>query len=211
MAAASCYLFSVATHSHLVPYLAALHASCITNDHMISDFLPPLNHEKLLAWWKDRISEVNTGSRVILLLLLETDPGTRAKGPELMGVVMLGLPTSETGSFRGHIEGLLVSPKYRGQGGAKALLGALEDTASRLGRTLLVRNMFPRRFFSAYPLSFLTLIFLLYSISSSSLLSLTLLILFKLNSLLKGLGCGSWQHRGESVCKVRLPRGRYDT
>ncbi|KAL1855685.1 hypothetical protein VTK73DRAFT_8532 [Phialemonium thermophilum] len=133
------YVFSAPEHSHLVPYLAALHASCITNDNLVGAFLPPLNHERLLAWWKERIAEAHAGTRVILLLLLESEPGTRAKGPELMGVVMLAMPPSETGPFRAYVEDLLVSPRYRRQGGGRSLLGALEVEAVRRGKTLLVR------------------------------------------------------------------------
>lgn len=140
MASASSYVFSSAEHAHLTPYLAALHASCVTHDHMMGTFLPPLNHEKLLAWWKDRIAEANAGTRLILLLLSESAPGTRAKGPELVGVVMLGMPASETGPFRAHVEDLLVSPRYRRRGGARALMAAVEAEAAARGRTLLVRH-----------------------------------------------------------------------
>lgn len=108
---------------------------------MIGTFLPPLNHEKLLAWWKERIAEVNAGTRVIILLLLESQPGSRAKGPELMGVVMLGMPKTETGPFRGYVEKLLISPKYRRQGGARALMLALETEAMKRGKTLLMLDV----------------------------------------------------------------------
>jgi len=134
---ASTYIYSAEEHAQLVPYVAALHASCITQDHMIGTFLPPLHHEKLLSWWKDRIAEVNAGTRVIVLLLSESQPGAKAKGAELMGVAMLGMPRSETGPFRGYIEKLLVSNKYRGHGGARALMTTLESEALNRGRTLL--------------------------------------------------------------------------
>jgi hypothetical protein len=133
------HIFSAAEHSHLLPYLAALHASCVTHDHLIGDFLPPLNHEKLLSWWRERIAEASVAAtRIILLLLSETEPGTRAKGPELMGVVMLAMPASETGQFRGYVEKLLLSPRYRRQGGASNLMVVLEVEAAKRGRTLLV-------------------------------------------------------------------------
>jgi ribosomal protein S18 acetylase RimI-like enzyme len=137
--AASTYVFSSAEHAQLVPYLAALHASCITHDRMIGTFLPPLHHEKLLSWWKERIAEVNAGTRVIVLLLNEAQPGTRAKGTDLMGVGMLGMPDSETDPFRGYVEKVLVSNKFRGHGGARALMSTIETEAMKRGRTLLVR------------------------------------------------------------------------
>jgi GNAT superfamily N-acetyltransferase len=133
----STYVFSPADHSHLVPYLAALHGSCITHDHMIGTFLPPLHHEKLLAWWKDRISEVNAGTRVIVILLNESHPGSKAKGDELIGVAMLGMPESETSPFRGSVEKVLISNKFRGHGGARALMSTIEAEALNRGRTLL--------------------------------------------------------------------------
>lgn len=130
--------FSAADHSHLTPYLAAIHASCITHDRTIATFLPPLSHEKLLAWWKERIAEVKEGTRLIFLLASEVEAGVRLKGPEVMGVVMLSLPTSETGPFRCIVEKLLIHKSFRGRGGGRALMDALEKEASSRGRTMLV-------------------------------------------------------------------------
>lgn len=130
--------FDVSAHSHLVPYLAALHASCITHDHTIATFLLPLSHEKLLAWWKERIGETNGEKRVMLLLVSDLDPNGPIRGPEIKGVVMLWMPCSETGSFRGFVENLLVHKTHRGKGAAKALMSAIETEALNRGRKLLV-------------------------------------------------------------------------
>ncbi|KAM0251133.1 hypothetical protein ACHAQJ_008303 [Trichoderma viride] len=130
--------FDISVHSHLIPYLAALHASCITHDHTIATFLLPLSHEKLLSWWKERIVESNEEKRVMLLLVSELDPNGPLRGPEIKGVVMLWMPYSETGSFRGFVENLLVHKNHRGKGGARALMSALETAALNRGRTLLV-------------------------------------------------------------------------
>lgn len=141
---ASTHVFSSAEHAQLVPYLAALHASCITHDRMIGTFLPPLHHEKLLAWWKERIAEVNAGRRVIVLLLDDGgQPGggggaARAKGTDLLGVAMLGIPDCETALLRAYVEKVLVSSKFRGHGGARALMGAVEAEALQRGKKLLV-------------------------------------------------------------------------
>ena len=131
--------FNPKQHSHLTPYLAALHASCITHDRTCATFLPPLSHEKLLAWWKERIAEVNEGSRRIWILVSESEAGRPPKGPEVMGVVMLETPFSETSPFRGLVEKLLVHRSFRGRGGARALMTTLETEAAAAGRTLLVR------------------------------------------------------------------------
>lgn len=128
--------FNPAQHSHLVAYLAALHAGCITHDRTLATFLPPLSHEKLLTWWKERIAEVNGGTRVIHILLKNT--GTRPLGTDLIGVVMLSMPFSETGKGRGVVEKLLVQQGHRGKGSARLLVDALEADALRRGRTMLV-------------------------------------------------------------------------
>lgn len=133
------YLFSPSEDAHLIPYMAALHAQCVTHDHTIATFIPPLSHDKLLGWWKQRIAEVVAGSRLIVILLDESKPGAKPKGTELVGVVMLAMPPSETGSMRGFVEKLLVSRNFRGRGGARALIGRLELEARANGRTLLVR------------------------------------------------------------------------
>ncbi|CCC06980.1 hypothetical protein SMACR_01004 [Sordaria macrospora] len=134
------YVFSPEQHGHLVPWIAALHASCMTMDRMIGPFLPPLENGKLLGWWRERIAESNRGTRVIVLLLPETPPGSKPVGNDLRGLAMLKLSDTETGSFRGKIDTLLVNQKFRRQGGAKALVDALEYEAARRGRTLLRVN-----------------------------------------------------------------------
>ncbi len=140
-------VFSPAAHAHLIPYLAALHGSCITHDQMAGSFLPPLNHEKLLAWWKDEIAEANAGTRVIVLLLDGLPaPGDRPKGSDQVGTVMLRLHPEQTSPHFAFVESLLVSPRYRGRGGARYLITAVEAVALRLGMTLLVS---PTPFFSA--------------------------------------------------------------
>ncbi|KAL2263775.1 hypothetical protein VTK26DRAFT_5182 [Humicola hyalothermophila] len=142
MSASMTYVFSPDQHSQLLPYLAALHASCITLDHMVGPFLPPLTNEKLLPWWKDRIAEANRGARVIVLLLPEQQPahsgGRKPAGTDLRGLAMLKLAESETGSFRGHIDAVLVDRRWRRQGGARALVAALEYEAVKRGRSLLL-------------------------------------------------------------------------
>ncbi len=138
MATSMTYIYSPEQHSGLLPWIAALHASCITMDHMVGPFLPPLTNEKLLPWWRERIAEAVKGTRVIVLLLPETTPGRKPAGTDLRGVAMLKLSESETGSFRGQIDAVLVNQKYRRQGGAKQLVEALEYEAAKRGRNLLV-------------------------------------------------------------------------
>lgn len=143
----SVILFDAKEHSHVTPYLAAIHASCITHDRTIATFLPPLSHDKLLSWWKSRIAEIADGSRVMFLLIDDTNSSGRIKGPEIMGVVMLYMPPSETGPFRCMVEKLLIRKNFRGRGGAKLLMSALEAEALNRQRTMLVRfSALHRRF-----------------------------------------------------------------
>lgn len=132
------HVFNAKDHGHLTPWLAGLHAQCITSDKLISAFMPPLSQEKLLSWWKDRIAETIAGTRVIIMLLLDTHPGTKVPGDALVGVAMLSLPHLETGPFRANIESILVSTKYRRRRGATVLLEAVEQDATIKGKTLLV-------------------------------------------------------------------------
>ncbi|TQV98778.1 hypothetical protein V2A60_007521 [Cordyceps javanica] len=135
---ASVIFFDVKEHSHVTPYLAAIHASCITHDRTIATFLPPLSHEKLLSWWKSRIAEIADGNRVMFLLVDGMEPSGRIRGPEIMGVVMLFMPPSETGPFRCMVENLLVHKSFRGRGGARLLMDALEVEALKQHRTMLL-------------------------------------------------------------------------
>lgn len=135
-AAGTVVQFKPTQHSHLVAYLAALHAGCITHDRTVATFLPPLSHEKLLTWWKGRIAEVSDGTRVIYILV--KDATIRPSGTDLLGVVMLSMPFSETGKARGVVEKLLVHQSHRGKGAARELLNALQVDALQRGRTLLV-------------------------------------------------------------------------
>ncbi|KAJ4164597.1 hypothetical protein LMH87_006265 [Akanthomyces muscarius] len=134
----SVILFDAKEHSHVTPYLAAIHASCITHDRTIATFLPPLSHDKLLSWWKSRIAEIADGSRIMFLLIDDVDPSERIKGPEIMGVVMLYMPPSETGPFRCMVEKLLIRKTFRGRGGARLLMAALEAEALNRQRTMLL-------------------------------------------------------------------------
>ncbi|KAI1426448.1 hypothetical protein F5Y12DRAFT_281380 [Xylaria sp. FL1777] len=132
-------LLSPRNDAHLVPYLAAIHAVCIHHDAMVATFLPPLDNDKLLAYWRERMAEVSAGTRLIVIQLDESEPGFAAKGPELKGVVMLSMPRIETFAHRGHLEMPMVSPAFRRRGAARAMIRFIEAEAVTRGRTLIVR------------------------------------------------------------------------
>lgn len=138
--AARAQIFNAREHAHLTPWLAGLQAQCITSDKFITAFRPPLSHEKLLGWWKDRIAEAAAGTRIIVMLLLDHQPGVKVQGENLIGVAMLAIPHLETAPFRATIESLLLSTKYRQRGGGTTLIRAVETQAILKGKTLLVRR-----------------------------------------------------------------------
>lgn len=137
-------LFSQQEHGHLLPVIAAIHAACIVHDQTTATFLPPLKGSKIQKFWEGIARETDLGTRFICILLNESEPGTKAKELELVGVVTLGMPFSETGSFRGFVEKLFVSPTYRGRGGARALMCHLEAEALKRGKTLMVCTNIPK-------------------------------------------------------------------
>ncbi|PVH82617.1 acetyltransferase [Cadophora sp. DSE1049] len=129
-------LYDPTKHAHLIPSLASLHAECITSPpYTIASFLPPLSLPRMEAWWTARAAEVAAGSRHIIMQLAR-NPETGKE--EVAGYVMLAMPESETGPFRGGVEKLLVSPRWRERGIARRVMRVLEDVANREGRGLLM-------------------------------------------------------------------------
>jgi ribosomal protein S18 acetylase RimI-like enzyme len=107
----------------------------------VASFLPPFETEErrqeILEWWKRKGEETLTvgkegkSARDIIYATVEPEG-------EVAGVVMLDKPFTETGPFRGGVEKLLVDPKFRRRGIAKALMEKLEEVAENQGRTYLV-------------------------------------------------------------------------
>jgi ribosomal protein S18 acetylase RimI-like enzyme len=131
-------LFDPKVHSYLIPSLAAAHASAILNPpFMIATFIPPLKQDVMQAWWEDRAKEVAAGQRHIIMQLA---PNATTGEKEVVGLVALAMPVSETGPFRGYVEKLIVVHEHRRKGIAKALMLKMEEAALKEGRTLLVRG-----------------------------------------------------------------------
>lgn len=128
-------LYKASTDKHLLESIAELDAACIEIDHTLATFLPPLSHEKILASWTTWTEEVSAGRRIIVVQLAE-------ESSQVAGVASLYMPDTETGSHRGEVGRLLVSPSYRKRGLARVLMTALEAEARDLGRWMLVRSCF---------------------------------------------------------------------
>ncbi|KAJ7153058.1 acetyltransferase [Mycena crocata] len=120
-------------HLALIPDFADIHIACIETDHTIATFTPPLNREVIIDWWKERVVDAAKGSRIIFMSFAEDEEGRQA----LAGYVILFRPLTETGPFRGSVEKLLVSPKFRRRGIARQLMEKLEEEAKLRGQTLL--------------------------------------------------------------------------
>lgn len=124
-------------HGHLLSSFVDIHKACIEKDYTIATFLPPLQYDKMLRWYQSRAAEVVTGERAIIMSL---KPNSATNKDELAGFVMLSMPWSETGPYRGAVEKLLVSPNHRQKGVAKLMMKKIEDVAWKEKRTLLVSS-----------------------------------------------------------------------
>lgn len=133
MAVQAARLFDIENDLHLVPQLAQIHHDCITNDYTMVTFLPPLQMSKILAFWHNYTNETRHDGRDIFIQIKRHDDHE-----EVMGVVSLEMPRSETGPFRCNVQKLLVSPNHRKQGVARALMLKLEEVAKQKDRWLVV-------------------------------------------------------------------------
>jgi GNAT superfamily N-acetyltransferase len=92
---------------------------------------------KLRDLWAEFSKDVEKGTRAIVLQFVTTQD----EGERLAGVATLLMPMSETGPHRCWVEKLLVSPRFRRQGIAKALMNRLEIIARDNGRWLMVGDV----------------------------------------------------------------------
>ncbi|CAD0107511.1 unnamed protein product [Aureobasidium uvarum] len=151
MALPSVVIFEPGKHDHLIPAFAFIHENCVETDHTLVNFHPPFKHQNLetpdvrvLEYWKSNAARVNEGTKVIFMQMAVSESGHE----ELAGYVALGSQACETGPFRGSVEKLLVSPRYRRRGIAKRLMSKLEEVALARGTSLLAgspaEGIYPR-------------------------------------------------------------------
>jgi acetyltransferase len=113
----------------LLPQLADLLWDAV--DHGASvGFLPPLDPEQATAFWQRCLHDCQQGRRRVWVAV---DANSR-----LVGSVQLELVQTPNGLHRAEVQKLLVHSQARRQGWATRLMAALEEEATRLGRTLLV-------------------------------------------------------------------------
>ncbi|PON25399.1 acetyltransferase [Trichoderma gamsii] len=147
--------FSPSEHDKFLPAIIQMHIDCIESDGALLRFHPPFaleKRQKMEAFWKARLSQIPTGHRITLIALTSSDGQQET---DIAGIVELGMPEADTGPFRGDLEMLMVSPKYRRRGLASKLIDALEEIAKEEKRTLLLlstdigstaeKYLYPRR------------------------------------------------------------------
>lgn len=81
------------------------------------------------------MKEVVSGGRHIIIHLT---PSPSDGKEEVVGVVMLDKPQTQTVPHTAWVEKLLVSPEWRRKGVTKRMMGKLEEVARSEGRLLLV-------------------------------------------------------------------------
>lgn len=135
-------LFDPAKHGHLLPEIVNLHIHSVEYDNTLLRYHPPFDQtkrDKMTLFWKERIQQVSDHRRIIFLALTQTTQSpSDVANEEIAGLVELGMPEADTGPFRGDVEMLMVSPKYRKHGIGKRLIYELERVAKEEGRILLV-------------------------------------------------------------------------
>jgi acetyltransferase len=120
--------FSEEQARRTLPKLVALLQDSVHNGSSVG-FLPPLTFEAAEEYWLETLNDVAQGKR---LLLVSSEAG------DVTGAVQLALVTKQNGLHRAEVQKLLVHTSFRHRGIARALMGAVEESARALGRTLLV-------------------------------------------------------------------------
>ncbi len=108
--------------------LAELLIDCVEGGASVS-FMHPLSMARALAFWRGIADDVTTGARA---LLVAEDLG------RIVGTVQLVLDQPENQPHRADVSKMLVHRRARRRGVGAALMGAAEQLARELGKTLLV-------------------------------------------------------------------------
>lgn len=112
----------------LLPQLAALLQDSVHNGSSVG-FLPPVAPETAEEFWRETLSEVAQGKRILLV--------AREDG-QVAGSVQLALATRQNGLHRAEVQKVLVHTSFRRRGLARELMQRAEEAARAAGRTLLV-------------------------------------------------------------------------
>lgn len=94
-------------------------------------FLAPLGEDQASIYWRERFEEVTGRKRVLLV--------ARHQG-HVVGSVQLALASQPNGSHRAEVQRLIVLRSHQQRGIGSRLMRYAEQSALKLGRTLLVLN-----------------------------------------------------------------------
>lgn len=108
--------------------LGGLIHACVNGGASIS-YVLPYSQEDAKAFWRDKVQVPLRCQRLVLLV-------ARMDGA-IAGSVQLDHDTPPNQPHRAEVRKLMVHPRFRRQGVARALMIALEAQARRLGRSLL--------------------------------------------------------------------------
>jgi GNAT superfamily N-acetyltransferase/predicted enzyme related to lactoylglutathione lyase len=116
-----------------VAALTALLVDCVGAGASVG-FLQPLDAGRAEAFWRGVAADVASGRRAFLVAEDETG---------IAGTVHLLLAQPENQPHRADLTKLLVHPRARRRGVGTALMGAAEELARELGRTVIVLDTVP--------------------------------------------------------------------
>lgn len=112
----------------LLPELITLLQDAVASGASIG-FLPPLSEEEAREYWISILEDIAQQKRVLLIA---------RHSKQVLGAVQLEFATKTNARHRAEVQKLFVLQQERKRGIGYLLMEAIESTARKLGRTLLV-------------------------------------------------------------------------
>jgi len=112
----------------LLPELITLLQDAVASGASIG-FLPPLSEEEAREYWISVLEDIAQQKRVLLIA---------RHSEQVVGAVQLEFATKTNARHRAEVQKLFVLQHERKRGIGRLLMEAIESTARKLGRTLLV-------------------------------------------------------------------------
>ncbi|KAL1746010.1 hypothetical protein HDZ31DRAFT_62573 [Schizophyllum fasciatum] len=126
-------IYDHSKHQGLLPSFGDIHVACMEHDKTVATILT-YDRDKATSLYRAYGEETLKGRRTMIFGMASAEEGG---APELVGFVTLEKPATETGQFRGSVQKLMISPRYRNKGAARELMRKIEEVAEAEGRTHL--------------------------------------------------------------------------